>query len=158
MQIFTAKSLPMIHNISTDVNNPPQFNEVLKLRNESDNSLYYDTAVLAKIQKQAYPGIETFVTTESHEIVFKKASAVVAMLGWGLVNKNTQSGIIEATETSGLWGFNDDVVIRIKEDGDKVLIDVRSVSRIGKSDLGANAKRIKRFFDEYKVLWLSADY
>ena len=152
MQIFTAKSLPMIHNISTDLMNPPQFEKIATLRGAGTNSLSYDKTVLADLQKQAYPDIATFVTEENFEIVFKKASAVVGMLGWELVNKDSQAGIIEATETTGLWGFKDDVVIRINRDNVNILLDVRSVSRIGKSDLGTNAKRIKRFFSAYQSL------
>ena len=65
-----------------------------------------------------------------------------------LVSVDIESGRIEAVATSFLFGFKDDMVIRVTEtDGAQVKIDVRSKSRVGKSDLGQNAKRIRRFME-----------
>jgi uncharacterized protein (DUF1499 family) len=66
-------------------------------------------------------------------------------MGWELVASDSAAGRIEATATTPWFGFKDDVVVRVRPDGSGSRIDVRSVSRVGKSDVGANAKRIRTY-------------
>jgi uncharacterized protein (DUF1499 family) len=148
-QMFTAESVPSIHNISTDVVNPPKFDKVVALRGENTNPLEYDIAKLASVQAQAYPKVKTLLTELSVGDAHARAKAVVESMGLELVNSDVSNGIIEATETTTLWGFKDDLVIRIAEQGGKTAVDLRSVSRIGISDLGANAKRIEKFLAKF---------
>ena len=70
-------------------------------------------------------------------------------MGLELVNSDQSNGIIEATETTTIWGFKDDLVVRITESDGKTAVDLRSVSRIGMSDLGANARRIEKFLAKF---------
>ena len=149
-QIFTGSSVPRIHNISTDVVNPPAFDKVIALRNDKHNSLSYDAEKLAELQTLAYPNVKTLVTDLSLSEAHAKAKAVIESMGLELVNSDASQGIIEATETSAIWGFKDDVVVRITKQGDKTKVDLRSVSRIGQSDLGANAKRIEKFLAKFQ--------
>ncbi|HEX7466433.1 MAG TPA: DUF1499 domain-containing protein, partial [Usitatibacter sp.] len=65
--------------------------------------------------------------------------------GWEVVSSDAPSGRIEATDTSLWFGFKDDIVVRVRPDGAGSRVDVRSVSRVGKSDIGANAKRVRGF-------------
>lgn len=148
-QIFTARSVPFIHNISTDVVNPPAFDKVVDLRSPDHNPLEYNIEELASVQTAAYPKVKTLVSNLSLPEAHAKAKSVAESLGWELVNSNPAAGIIEATETTKLWGFKDDVVIRITEADGKTAIDLRSVSRIGGSDIGANAKRIEKFLTAF---------
>ena len=159
-QAYKFRSVPPIHNISTDVQDPPQFHKVeairLQLTNSAEfNSLIYSTAELAEVQTAAYPNIQTRHLSEPLPTVFNKAKSIAESLGWQVVNADISSGIIEATDTSRLWGFTDDVIIRIRDltkrrnDPPKVSLDLRSVSRVGKSDLGANAKRIEKFLSHF---------
>ena len=149
-QVVTAKSVPRIHNISTDMVDPPQFSEIVALRGSDSNPHTYNANEIAELQKAAYPKIKTLSVQESPGDAFNKSLLLIDELGWDLVSTNQQLGIIEASQTSKLWGFTDDVVIRITEANGKADIDLRSVSRVGRSDLGANAKRIQRFFDAYR--------
>jgi len=149
-QIFTAKSLPQIHNISTDISNPPAFDKIVALRGQNSNPLEYKATDLAELQKAAYPNVKTLLVDDSPEQAYQKSAKIVSQLGWQQVNADSAKGIIEATQTTLLWGFKDDVVIRIESQGNKTAIDLRSVSRIGRSDLGANAKRISAFLNEYQ--------
>jgi uncharacterized protein (DUF1499 family) len=101
---------------------------------------------------QAYPYINTIKVSTNIQTAFDKAVDVTKDLGWVIVNKNKTKGIIEATQTTTLWQFKDDIVIRVRSNAqtpDITDIDLRSVSRIGQSDLGANAKRIQRFIDRF---------
>lgn len=148
-QIFTARSVPYIHNVSTDVANPPVFDKVVDLRSSDHNSLEYSIEDLAAVQTKAYPKVKTLMSNLSLVDAHAKAKGVVEALGWELVNSDASTGIIEATETTLLWGFKDDVVIRLTEIDGKTAVDLRSVSRIGGSDLGANAKRIEKFLTAF---------
>ena len=71
-------------------------------------------------------------------------------LGWEIVDQNYFTGMIEATETTLLWGFKDDIAIRVDGHGKDIAVDLHSVSRVGQSDLGANAKRINKFIAAFK--------
>ena len=83
--------------------------------------------------------------------VFERALAVAQAMGWAIVASVPGEGRIEATDTTLLYGFKDDVVVRIAPDGDASRVDVRSVSRVGKSDVGVNAKRIRKFLSKLSV-------
>ncbi len=148
-QIITARSVPFIHNISTDVENPPAFDKVVALRAPEHNPLEYKAEDLADVQRQAYPNVKTVVVEMPLADAHAKAKSVVESLGWELVNSDSQAGIIEATETTFIWGFKDDVVVRLVEADGTTKVDLRSVSRIGGSDLGANAKRIEKFLSRF---------
>jgi len=148
-QAVTGSSVPSIHNISTDTVNPPAFDKVVALRNEGHNPLEYDVATLAEVQKAAYPKVKTLSTELSEQEAHARAKSVVESMGLELVNSDASQGIIEATETTAIWGFKDDMVVRITTLDGKTAVDVRSVSRIGRSDLGANAKRIEKFLAKF---------
>jgi hypothetical protein len=153
-QIVQVKrqSLPSIHNISTDTINPPQFSRIAELRTKEDNSLEYQTSLLADVQTKAYPNIKTLITDLTAREAHRIALGMASYFDWDIVSENVVAGLIEATETTQLWAFKDDVVIRITErpQGGSA-IDMRSVSRVGISDLGANAKRIEKFMAEFQA-------
>ena len=65
-----------------------------------------------------------------------------------LVNIDADKGIIEATDTTAWFGFKDDVVVRITDNSSERLVDIRSKSRVGGSDLGKNAVRIHKLIEE----------
>lgn len=148
-QIFTARSVPSIHNISTDTVNPPAFERVTEIRSAEHNPLDYDAEKLAAIQSEAYPDVTTLMTELSVADAHARALAIAESEGWDIVNSDPARGIIEATDTTLVWGFKDDVVIRVSEKEGMRAVDLRSVSRIGRSDLGANAKRIKKFLNAF---------
>lgn len=149
-QVVAGRSVPEIHNISTDLVNPPQFDKIKQIRSDKHNPLEYDIAKLAPIQKAAYPDIQTLKVNMDKNTAHARATAVAEQLGWMIVDEDPIAGIVEATQSSLLWDFKDDIVIRIREQQQgELLIDLRSVSRIGRSDLGANAKRIRAFTESF---------
>lgn len=149
-QLITAKNVPRIHNISTDTVDPPEFDRIAQLRANHHNPLEYEASELAARQAAAYPQVKTLYSKLDKVAAFDKALVVAEALGWEVVAHDPVRGIIEATETTLVWGFQDDVVIRVREAQGQVAIDLRSVSRIGQSDLGANAKRIAAFLQAYQ--------
>ena len=106
-----------------------------------------------KSAKQApYPALDTLVVpAASYDMAFNAALEAVDARGWAIVTSDIESGSIEATQSSFWFDFKDDVLIRVMPEGDGSRIDVRSVSRVGLSDLGANAKRVRDLLDEIEV-------
>ena len=150
MQFNTARSVPPIHNISTDIADPPAFDAIVALRGDDANPLEYDAATLAEPQQAAYPDVKTLETTSAPGASFDKAQAALERMGLEIVNADRGAGIVEATATTFWFGFKDDVVVRIRPAGTGSIVDVRSVSRVGQSDLGANARRIGDFFEAFE--------
>ncbi|CAI8207254.1 MAG: Uncharacterised protein [Alphaproteobacteria bacterium] len=136
--------VPRIHDISTDLDNPPVFETVPGLRAASDNSLEIDEKVQAA-QKAHYTAIVPLTLPGTPGNNFAAALAAAENMGWEIVASNAAQGHIEATATTALFGFKDDVVIRLSAVNDGTRVDVRSASRVGLSDLGANAARIQAY-------------
>lgn len=141
---------PAIHDITTDPANPPEFVEVRKLREPGENSVDYDGASVAARQQLAYPDLAPIRTTMNPDDALTEATQVVKDLGWEFINVDYNVGIVEAYDTTDLFRFVDDVVIRVRRDGEGSRVDIRSVSRVGKGDLGKNAERIRRFIRAYR--------
>jgi uncharacterized protein (DUF1499 family) len=146
---YRVQHLPHIHDISTDTLDPPQFLVVLPLRKNALNSTRYDAKV-APLQAAAYPDLVPTVLAAPPEQVFRKALAVAGEMGWKIVDANQAALRIEATDTSLLFGFKDDIVIRIGAAASGSRVDLRSLSRVGGSDFGVNADRIRRFIARLK--------
>lgn len=146
--MFKAKSVPPIHDISTDLDNPPKFEAIVPLRIDAPNPVEYPGEETAAQQRKAYPELATQQYAQPQEQVFDAALASVNALGWDLVNADKTRGLIEATDTTKWFGFKDDVVIRVQQAGQVSDLDMRSKSRVGQSDLGKNAERIQEFLTD----------
>lgn len=141
----TAANVPRIHDITTDTENPPQFVALLALRQKTPNGPEYAGEKIAQQQKAAYPDIQPIVLKEPPAQAFERALAAARAMDWEIVASVPAEGRIEATATTRWFRFKDDVIVRVRAEGDGTRIDVRSKSRIGRSDLGANAKRIRGY-------------
>ncbi|MBV7255384.1 DUF1499 domain-containing protein [Pacificimonas sp. WHA3] len=140
---ITGRSVPAIHDITTDTETPPEFAAILPLRADAPNPPEYNRDFTAQ-QKAAYPELQTLVLNRPYDDVFAEALDAVKDRGWDLVASDRAAGRIEATETTAWFGFKDDVVIRVRRAGPATTeVDIRSKSRMGMSDLGANAARIQ---------------
>ncbi|MBL4853361.1 MAG: DUF1499 domain-containing protein [Robiginitomaculum sp.] len=158
-----AAKLPPIHDITTDIQNPPIFSETIATRrtkSQCSNTLDYigqtfgkDKTLVSEAQVKAYPDIRTLVFTKPAEAVFGTALGAAKSMGWEIVTNSAGTGTIEATATSFWYGFTDDVAIRIRPaDGGGTLLDIRSISCVGGSDIGVNAARIRTFRDKLEGL------
>lgn len=154
----TAGSLPFIHDITTDTQDVPSFTSaILSERAKVDgvNTVEYvgkkdkpEGTLVSVLQSQAeaYADIRPLILSDAPDVVFGQAKAAVKQMGWKLKSENVDTGTIEATDTTFWYGFKDDVVIRIRpSEGGGTVLDVRSISRVGGSDIGANAARIRKF-------------
>ena len=140
-------TVPRIHDITTDVETPPEFAAVLPARAaENAATAHYEGAELAKLQKAAYPDVAPLELTLSQANAFDRALAVArSMPGWSIVAADPATGRIEASQTSRWFRFTDDIVIRVSARGPGSRVDMRSLSRQGRSDFGVNAARIRAY-------------
>lgn len=147
----TAKQVPPIHDITTDTDNPPRFQALLPLRRQAPNGSKYGGAKVAKLQKQAYPDIGTFHTSAPADSLFRTALRSAQNMGWQVILAEPDSGRIEATDETFWYGFKDDIVLRIQPSRNGSELDIRSVSRVGRSDVGKNARRIRAYMKRLKT-------
>lgn len=154
-QVSAATSVPPIHNISTDIENPPEFQAIVTLRSGANPHIYDpaqsigDAGTLGELQRASYPDVETLRSTVGMSAGVERAAAILEGMGLELVDVDPARGTVEATATTFWFGFKDDVVVRVQEQESVTLIDLHSVSRVGQSDLGANASRILAFLERF---------
>jgi len=141
-----ARRLPPIHDVTTDTADPPVFVAVLPLRAGARNSAEYGGDSIAALQQRGYPDIRPLRLDVLPDSAFSRAEDAARAMGWEIVAADAAARRIEATATTRWFGFKDDVVVRVRPDGDTgSRVDVRSVSRVGRSDVGANAARIRAY-------------
>ncbi|MEZ0122550.1 MAG: DUF1499 domain-containing protein [Candidatus Reddybacter sp.] len=161
---------PAIHDISTDLAQPPVFIFAQGERRPGHNTLQHEGEDLAELQRQGYRQLTPLHVSASKAEVWAAAKAVIAENNWRVLGEDKSRGHIEAVATTRLMGFADDIVIRISAEAvagetasaqtasdsrgkekssavENLIVDVRSVSRVGVSDLGANAARIESFLN-----------
>lgn len=177
-----AQSLPPIHDVQTDWEDPISFSETLMAAREADGALNpvkpdpvipetadsrwpglggrrvaevqqeaeYDPARDAEPEDAPYPRLDTITVPGTLGNVARLCEALMREEGWEIVTaSNVTAGTleaqIEATATTGWFGFRDDVAVRLRAVDDGVEVDMRSISRVGLSDLGANSRRVAGF-------------
>lgn len=140
-----ARSVPPIHDITTDLENPPAFEALVAAREAAPNAVAYPGEATARQQRTGYPRLGPLTLDATLGEVRAAAEATARELGWEIAAVEPKR--IEATATTRWFGFRDDVVIRLTETDDGVRVDMRSASRVGKSDLGTNAARIQAYLE-----------
>jgi uncharacterized protein (DUF1499 family) len=141
--VLSFRGAPAIHDITTDPIDPPAFQLLLALRTGAANPPEYDGAAAALKQHAAYPDIQPVIVADPPAAAYARALTAATHLKWAIAAADAATGRIEATDTTFWFGFKDDIVIRIRAEDDGSRIDVRSKSRVGISDGGANARRIR---------------
>ena len=146
--IYKAFTVPPIHDISTDTVDPPVFDRIADIRRYMPNPLTYGTEnmpaeKLARFQEESYPNIKPLVLDISVNAALDRAAAAFTEIGIELIGRNDDLGLVEGTDETFWFGFKDDVVVRVRPGSGGTIVDVRSISRVGQSDLGVNAKRVR---------------
>lgn len=145
LHLRAAKGVPPIHDITTDTADPPHFEAVLALRADAPNSAEYGGDAVAAQQRAAYPDIGPIHSALAPDRAFARALDAARAMGWRIEAAEPAHGVIEATDETLWFGFKDDIVVRVRAEGAGSVVDVRSVSRVGRSDLGVNARRIRAY-------------
>jgi len=149
LALTSGGSYPTIHDITTDTADPPRFTSAASQRGADSNSLEIDEDVIQQ-QQQAYPNLQTLVSPLSIEDAYSLALQVATDMGWDIYRQDSNAMFIEAVDTTSIMGFKDDIVIRVRSSARGTLVDLRSVSRVGEGDLGANAARISAFVNAFQ--------
>lgn len=149
--LLEARAAPRINDVTTDTIRPPALVVTKEMRQRAANPPAYPGASAASLQRAAYPDIVPVVLPVAPAEAFRRADKVATELGWEVVARAPTDGRIEAVDTTAWFGFEDDVVIRIQAEGAAgSRVDIRSKSRVGESDFGANARRIRSFIERLK--------
>jgi uncharacterized protein (DUF1499 family) len=145
-----GRNLPAINDISTDLDNPPEFEAARDHAANRGRDLAYPGESFAAQQRQGYPDLGPLRRDASPRESYQAVLAAAEKLGWNVVAKDPTGLTLEAFEETSFFHFVDDVVIRVRPDPESggSIVDVRSKSRDGKGDLGANAARIRKLFAE----------
>jgi hypothetical protein len=154
--LVKALTVPAIHDISTDLADPPAFQTLQMRADNLDNVPGADDAKMrgltpeqrwAMVHQKAYGDIRSVRVNEPVASVVAKAERLAKARGWDVAISLPEEGRLEATETSAFFQFKDDVILRVRPSatGAGSIVDMRSVSRVGQSDLGMNAKRVRSF-------------
>ncbi|HYL89674.1 MAG TPA: DUF1499 domain-containing protein [Burkholderiales bacterium] len=136
-----ARAVPPINDITTDTENPPRY---------MTSTRRYPGAEFARQQRAAYPDIGPVLLAAPPAQAFKKALAAAEAMGWEVVGSDPAAGTLEAVDTTKFFGFKDDIAVRVTATADGSRVDIRSKSRIGRSDLGTNAQRIRAYAERLK--------
>jgi len=148
---WQADRLPRIHDVSTDPDNPPRYVAVLPLRKSARNPTDYSAETAAQ-QKQGYADLVPLQLDVPPAQALLLAERTARAMGWDIVAVAPDDLRIEATDTTLLFGFKDDVVIRVTANAGGSRVDVRSLSRVGGSDFGTNAKRVRSFLRQLSAI------
>jgi uncharacterized protein (DUF1499 family) len=135
----------VIHDVTTDTENPPPWVALVSARAATENGTAYGGPAVAALQKRAYRDVAPLVLPVQPDRAFARAEAAARALGWRIVAAAPAEGRLEASDTTRWFGFVDDIVVRVRPAPSGSRIDVRSASRVGRSDLGVNARRIRAF-------------
>ncbi len=156
-----GRAVPPIHEISTDLESPPPFVAIRAIRdripgvNPSDYIAAQPgrngTLDVPQAQRRAYPDIVALQLPVPPAEAFGRVERAARALGWEIVAAVPEEGRLEATDTTRFFGFKDDIVVRLRAEGGGTRVDVRSKSRVGVGDVGANAARVRAFLAELRT-------
>ena len=140
--------LPAVNDITTDPVDPPRFEAITRLRPRGANPAAYPGPAATQMQRKAYPDIEPLLVSVPPAEAYEAALAVITKRKWRIVDlrppqTGRREGRIEAVARTPLMGFRDDIVVRVRAAEDGARIDMRSASRYGVHDFGANASRLR---------------
>ena len=159
-QVATARSVPAIHDASTDLADMPQFRTLTVRADNLENIPDDDRAELAAmdsetrwktIHREAYGDLRGLRLAANPADALARVQALVRERGWSIAKVDARAGTVEATATTLFFRFKDDVVVRVRADPARAggsIVDMRSISRVGGSDVGVNAKRIRAFLGD----------
>jgi hypothetical protein len=157
-QIRTARSVPAIHDVATDLDDLPQFTRLTVREDNLENVPDMDRAELKAlgaearwkaIHREAYGDLKSVRVPMSVEDTIRRAGQLARDRGWSIAREDQQAGVLEATATTLFFRFKDDVVVRARAaPGSGSIVDMRSISRVGGSDVGVNAERVRDFLHD----------
>ncbi len=160
--ISRGRGSPPIHDVTTDLKDPPAFKDIVPLRAAAgavnpveyarSQSIHGKLFNVSDAQRSAYPDIQPLALAQPAAQALQMARQVARDMGWDIVAVVPSEGRIEATDTTWYFGFKDDVVIRVRPGSSGSRVDVRSESRVGLGDAGTNARRVRAYLAKLREL------
>lgn len=148
LALWASACAPRINDVTTTPDDPPSFRRAALLPENRGRDMTYPNVNIPR-QRKAYPDLKPAVRDDAPESAYEAALAAARrMPRWSVIAADAAARVIEAVATTGLMRFKDDVVIEVRPKGTGSAVHVRSKSRVGKADFGANAKRIRAYFEE----------
>lgn len=142
-----ARSFPRINDISTDTEDPPEFVRAPELPGNEGRDMRYPGETFATQQNAGYPSLEPLPIADTPSTVFDRVKrAAAATPQWEITRTDDAAMALEGVSTSRLFRFKDDFVIEVRPSENGAVVEMRSKSRDGRGDVGANAARIEAFF------------
>ena len=142
-----AGDVPRINDITTDPDDPPVFRAAQEIEANRGRELGYPGEEFARAQRAGYPDLAPLRVAGAPDAVLERCVAAAEDLGWTITTLDPAAGGFEAFEVTRVFRFVDDIAVRVRPDGADSVVDVRSKSRDGQGDIGANAARIRAFRD-----------
>jgi uncharacterized protein (DUF1499 family) len=136
-----ARSVPPINDITTDPSNPPKY---------MTTSRPYPGEAFARQQAVAYPDIKPVMLKMPPREAFERAVKAAEAMGWEVVGRDAAAGTLEAVDSTKWFGFKDDIAVRVSPADGGSRVDVRSKSRVGRNDIGTNARRIRAYTERLR--------
>jgi uncharacterized protein (DUF1499 family) len=151
-----ARNLPWIYDITTDPIDPPRYDTLAKARPRDANPIVYAGLTAAELQLESYPDIEPLDADIDTRSAYNAALTVINRRRWRVVEQRApdqgrQEGRIEAVARTPIMGFRDDVIVRVRPFEGGARVDIRSSSRYGSFDFGANAARIRALIEDIEA-------
>ncbi len=152
--VRVASAAPAIHDVTTDLADPPQFRALPVRADNLETIPDLDDPALAalppverlhEVQRRRYPELTSIRLPVAPDRALAMVADRMAARGWAIAARDPQAGTVEATATVSLFRFRDDIVARVRPAPGGSVVDLRSVSRVGTSDLGVNAGRVRDF-------------
>jgi uncharacterized protein (DUF1499 family) len=151
-----VRDYPVLNDLTTDFDNPPAFTAIAALRGPGDNRVTYHRKRLAEEQANAYPDIRPMQIARPADEAYALVVDAVKRLKMEIVRDDPpddagKPGEIEAVDRTLVLGFYEDIAIRVTGDEESARVDIRSASRFGRGDMGANAEGIRELFNEIQA-------
>lgn len=147
----SGSGVPPINDITTSLQDPPSFTHAAGIPENQDRDMSYPEDFVVQVE-EGYPDLAPLRLEMSPQESYARALAAAEDLGWEITFQDSDAGIFEAQSVSTVFRFVDDIAVRVRPDGSGSVIDVRSKSRDGRGDLGANADRIRSFAHTFQEL------
>lgn len=139
---------PRINDVTTNVENPPVFVAALNAARKSGRDMSFPEKNASIVRKQ-YPRVQPLVLDASLRQSYERVERLIdRQPNWTITHSDPEEGVLESEVRTSVFQFIDDVVINVSEQDGKARIDMRSKSRDGLVDAGANAKRIQAFLEK----------
>ena len=150
-QLILHRGTPKINDVSTDLRDPPILQQASKDPALANVDLSYP-AEFRDLVRSHYSSLSPQYLQAPAPAVFEAAKSVIkGRENWKITQADPSGLTIDGTSKSALFGFVDDFAVRVRPTGEGALVDMRSRSRDGESDFGANSDRIRAFFGSLRL-------